>query len=112
MFRLFGWTTSPRHEVTRCVTDVVSAVGGFVLETQRFSNVALMLRIQVQRSRCSELAVLLADCALDLDGDSVNELVTNAERDADRGGDVTATLSIRFVHDEPDLRIETPAVPG
>ena len=112
MFRLFGWTTSPRHEVTTCVTDVVSAVGGFVLDTQRFSNAALMLRIQVQRSRCSDLTALLADCSLNLEGDSVNELVANAERGVDNVGDVTGTLSIRFVHDEPDLRIETPAVPG
>jgi hypothetical protein len=112
MLRSFGWTRSARHEVTSCITDLVSDVGGFVLESQRFSNKALMLRIQVPARRCVELASSIASCAVNLDGQSVAAIEQYVKGEPGTEGVITGTLHMGFVHDEPDLRTETSAVPG
>jgi hypothetical protein len=104
--RLFGWTRAGRHEVTSCVTDLVLRVGGFVLDAQRFSNKALVLKLQLPSVRYTQFISGLTECSVNLDGDppAAHESVVS--------GEISGSLHVRFIHDEPDLRIETPAVPG
>ena len=110
--RLFGWTRAPRVDVTHCLTDAVSRVGGFVLESQRFSNAALMLRVQMPASRVSEMANSIVGCQIHLDAESESGLLgPSAERD-NYDSEMVCTIHLRFLHDDPDLRIETPAGPG
>ena len=104
--RLLGWTRSGRHEVTSCVTDLVLGVRGFVLDSQRFSNNALVLKIQLPADRFEQFITGLNECSVTLDGDPYAVLESAAS------DEVVGTLHVRFVHDEPDLRIDTPAVPG
>jgi hypothetical protein len=94
------------------VTDLVSKVGGYVLDSQRFSNNALMLRIQLPPNKKTELVVGLRNCCETLDAESSEAVVEYAKGELALEGDVTCTLFMRFVHDEPDWRTKTPAVPG
>lgn len=110
--RLVGWTRSDRHEVTACVTDLITDVGGFVLDSQRFSNQALMLRFEIPEGSWVNLVLGVQRCSVTLDNESAAIVESRIMANAGVGDDATATLHIRFVHDEPDLRIETPAVPG
>ncbi len=112
MLRLFGWTRFERHEVTFCATDLVPLLGGFVLESQRFSNTALVLRVEVPANRVVELGDGLRKCGVHLDTESRLAIETYEKPELSAAGDVIGTLHVRFLHDEPDLRIETPAVPG
>jgi hypothetical protein len=112
MFRLIGWTETPRLEVTACITDAVVGLGGFVLESQRFSNMALMLRFQIPVEKSDEFVEALRHCGLNLDEESEAPLEGAAKVRHEQGTELHGTVFIRFVHDEPELRIETPAVPG
>lgn len=77
-----------------------------MLDLQRFSNKALVLRIQLPAGRYDEFIAELSTCAVTLDGDPAGTV------DAGAAAEISGTLHVRFLHDEPDLRIETPAVPG
>ena len=109
--RLVGWTRSERHDVTSCVTDAIAASGGFVLGSRQFSNTALTLSLQIPRKQAADLATALESCSLMLEAASAAELERCSKEDGAEQ-DVSGTLHIKYLHDEPDLRIPTPAVPG
>ncbi|KPJ93600.1 MAG: hypothetical protein AMS18_05415 [Gemmatimonas sp. SG8_17] len=98
--------------VTASVADAISALGGFVLDSKRFSNKALTLRIEIPASGAADLASAMADCWVTLDDASVLTLEHYGNADSGALTEVTGTLHLRFIHEEPELRIETPAVPG
>jgi len=110
--KLFCWSRSPRIEITRSITDAVSAAGGFVLESHRYSNNALVLRFELPARRCAGLVAAVGYCDVTFDAESIVVFQQLAEWDVNDENSVTGIIHLRFLHDEPDLRIEMPAVPG
>jgi hypothetical protein len=47
-----------------------------------------------------------------LDDESLAKIDAMVERHMSKSVDLTASLNITFIHDEPDLRREIPSVPG
>jgi hypothetical protein len=71
-----------------------------------------MLRVEVPMKRVGEWSDGILRCGVYLDSESHRSVGQHENPELSVDGEVTVTLHVRFVHNEPDLRIHTPAVPG
>ena len=112
--KLEGVTTRPRHGVVFEVMESVSKCGGAILDHQQYSNQLLRVSTEIRATRLDGLLAGLAEAGVTLSQDSMDDATAEAtERTREtREARMAGTLVIRFVSDEPDLRIQTPAVPG
>jgi len=108
--KLEGFTTRSRHGVVFEVTESIQACGGVILDHQQFSNQLLRLSIEIRRERLGELIAGIEAAGVSLSQTPIDEAETISRETSDER--VPGTLVVRFVSDEPDLRIPTPAVPG
>lgn len=115
--RLSGVTRADRRETISLVTDAILRGGGYVLDFHMFSNAAICINFEVAAGEVESLRSALAATGLRLSEES-RELPArrgggSSEPDARaESGDIAGALHITFVHDEPDLRIEVPPIPG
>ena len=117
VLRLDGVTAEGRHEMIGRVKEAISAGGGDILDFHQFSNVSLCLNFEIAAARLGTLRAALARTGLRLSGESLDALAAACGAARREGGrppaeGLAATLAITFVHDEPDLRIEVPPIPG
>ena len=116
VLRIDGITAVARHDMTGRVKRAITSCGGSILDFRQFSNVSVCLTFEIAASRLGGLRDALAQTGLRLSRESLDALAGGREaarRDDVSGADETAcTLAVTFVHEEPDLRIEVPAVPG
>jgi hypothetical protein len=108
--RLQGKTRANRHRVTAGASDAVGEAGGYILDYQQFSNLAVCFTIELPpagfaplRQRLTELGVVL---------EAPTEVEMAAATSPSLECDVRGTLRLEFQQEEPDLRIPIPAVPG
>ena len=104
-----GKTHEDRHSVTSAASSAVSEAGGYVLDFKQFSNLAICLSIELPPTGFTTLRRKLTDLEIILDPPTKEE-ITLAEASEDL--DISCSLRIAFIHEDPDLRIEIPAVPG
>ncbi len=110
--RLTAVTLGDRKRISSALCDAVARAGGFVLDTHRFSNKSITVVFELPRDKAAHLAQLLQQSEVRLDEPSELSL-TNFDASApDSVDESRGTLSVRFVTDEPELRVTTPAVPG
>ena len=83
--------------------------GGWILDAKLFSNVSINLSFEIPASRIGSLLDALELIELHL---STSSLESIAQRGDENSGDIAASLQITFIHNEPDLRIQVPAIPG
>jgi hypothetical protein len=131
VLRLEGVTDEARHEMIGRVERAVSACGGSILDFRQFSNASVCLDFEIAASRLGRLRDALAATGLRLSAASLDALAAaSASADAAResaaaaresaagpgasaaAAELPCSLALIFFHDEPDLRIEVPAVPG
>ncbi|MGX5665840.1 hypothetical protein ACWKW9_07655 [Rhizobium daejeonense] len=106
LLMLSAITRRERKDATTFVFDTVNDLGGWIDDVQMYSNIMNNIRITLPAGAYPKLFDLLNEAGIHIDRrpetsdtpDSVSEQM--------------ATLQITFVHDEPDLRREVPAVPG
>lgn len=115
--RLNGITRRDRHEMISRVKDAVLKGGGFVVDFHVFSNRSVCLNFEVSAGKIGSLKDALEETGLGLTEESRAHLAEGSERAEqlsveDEASEVTGTLEITFIHDEPDLRIEVPPIPG
>jgi hypothetical protein len=103
---LSAGTHDQRHAVTTRVLDALGRVG-VVEDARQHSNKEVAIRLSLAPAGMPDLRKALEELPLRLSSASAAELASAAEEDA-----TTVWLVITFVHDEPDLRITAPAVPG
>lgn len=108
--KLEGFTTRARHGVVFEVTESILGSGGVILDHQQFSNLVLRLSIEIWRERLGELLAGIEAAGVSLSRTSVEEAETISREATDAR--IAGSLVIRFVSDEPDLRVPAPAVPG
>jgi hypothetical protein len=101
----------------RLVGEAILRGGGYVLDFHMFSNAAICINFEVPAGNVERLYASLKGTGLRLSRES-HELLADCRDELNRLGegakaaDVAGTLQITFIHDEPDLRIEVPPIPG
>lgn len=110
--RLATVTRRDRHLATDQVADAVSAAGGWIDGHNQFSNKMTTLRFTLPASGLELLRRRLADIALGLTEETAAALDMAIAAGHDPEREVSASFQLTFIHDEPDLRIDIPAVPG
>ncbi len=98
---LQGSTRVERHAMVDIVEEAIRCTGGWILDFHQFSNISLVLELEVPPRRLGQLLRLLQDGGVIFR--PAPELGPGEEDDA-----VLGTLQITFVHEEPDLHVPTP----
>jgi hypothetical protein len=84
------------------VNDSLSAHAGWVVDAHFFSNKAATIRFAIPHAAFQNWLADLAAAQLRLD-----PIISPGD-----DGEIVGSLAITFLHDEPDLVREIPAVPG
>ena len=99
-----------------CARAAISEHGS-ILDFHLFSNRSICFNFELAVGKIVQLHDSLQQSGLKLT-DETERLLANCRKgleqlDAkEKASEVTGTLEITFVHDEPDLRIEVPPIPG
>lgn len=112
--RLDAYTRDERHEMTRRAEDAINSAGGWLVDVNFASNKSAVLRFELPLSAAEPFRAALLATGLKPSEESTAALASLCEAAA-RGPDpvdVMGTLTLTFVHDEPDLRRVVPSVPG
>jgi len=99
------------------VRTEIEASGAWVIDVKLFSNMSVCFNFEIPIDRTERLREALAKTALHLTGESEHSFAAIRElRESALEGvlvkDIAGSLQITFVHNEPDLRIEVPSIPG
>lgn len=103
-------TRTDRNLITSHAKEAILQSGGWVLDFTLFSNISICINFEIASARMDELRAKLNQLDLRL-GRQSQQALKNC-RDKPVEGDITGTLQITFIHDEPDLRRDIPAIPG
>jgi hypothetical protein len=115
--RLNGITRRDRHEMISRVKEAILKGGGFILDFHMFSNLSICLNFEIAVGKIEKLHDALKATGLQLSRESGELLVGYSKRTEQleaeaEASEVAGTLEITFIHNEPDLRIEVPPIPG
>lgn len=114
--QLHGITRVNRQEMISRVKEAILQGGGYITDFRMFSNTAICINFEVSVGNIEKLYSSLKREAFlnqeshDLLAGCCNQLAQLGERA--KATDVMGTLEITFIHNEPDLRIEVPPIPG
>lgn len=106
-FHLYAITRLERHAVTLAVRRAISDGGGWITGFRQFSNASIALDLDVTASRLPEL-----HAAIEAVGLTLSPTLAELPEPPPGQDEMPVALRIDFVHDEPDLIIPVPAVPG
>ncbi|MBV2186140.1 MAG: hypothetical protein KUL88_16575 [Rhizobium sp.] len=99
-------TRRERKDATSFVFDVVNRLGGWIDDVQMYSNMMNTIRLTLPAGAYPALIAALRDGGVAVDEPPTDPAGT------DPAAERMATLQITFIHNEPDMRREVPAVPG
>jgi len=88
--------------------SAITENGGWILDAKLFSNVSINLSFEIPASRIGSLRDALALIELHLTTSSLESIAQHRSDESDIAG----SLQITFIHNEPDIRIQVPAIPG
>jgi hypothetical protein len=99
------------------VRTAMTKSGAWIVDVKLFSNLSACFNFEIPSSHAEQLRDALAAMDLHLTKESHDSLASLVEgnNSAEAGSPVTDTagsLQITFIHNEPDLRIEVPRIPG
>ena len=114
--QLQGTTKADRHETIQRVKEAILNGGGFILDFQMFSNMAICINFEVSAGSIGKLQSSLAREAV-LNKESLDKLANCCRQleqleEMAQDADVKGSLNITFIHNEPDLIIKAPPIPG
>ncbi|MEK6321312.1 MAG: hypothetical protein AABN33_06470 [Acidobacteriota bacterium] len=95
----------------------MAASGAWVLDVKLFSNVSVCFNFEIPIDHTEQLREALAATGLHLTRESHESFASFCERkesgaEGSQAIDIAGTLQIIFIHNEPDLIIEVPRIPG
>lgn len=111
LLMLSATTRVNRHAVMQQINDLVVSRGGWIEGHTLFSNIAATFRFVLPAGRLKGFAEAVDGLGVHIDAAAMQALGERAEAEAAKA-EVSGSLSVTFIHDEPDLRREIPAVPG
>ncbi|MEK6286440.1 MAG: hypothetical protein AABO57_11915 [Acidobacteriota bacterium] len=99
------------------VRSALAASAAWVLDVKQFSNVSVCFSFEIPGNRVARLREALAAADLRLTRESNDSFASFSASNESAGEgsqttDVAGTLQITFIHNEPDLKIEVPRIPG
>lgn len=109
--RLDGFTKAERIGMTARVSEAINQAGAWITDFHLYSNVLICINFEVPSTNLERLATSLQETGLNLSQESWKQLTLAIESNLE-GKELLGTLQITFVHNEPDLLREVPAVPG
>lgn len=102
-----------RHAAMAGIDDIVLGCGGWIEGHTLFSNIAATFRFVLPAAGLAQFADRLDGLGVHLDAASRAALGARTPGAGETGeAEVAGALAVTFVHDEPDLRREIPAIPG
>ena len=107
--RIQGKTRQERHGITSAASDAVGEVGGYIVDFKQFSNLAVVFTIEMPPAGYEKLRDRLSGLGVCLEPPSIEESALSV---AAGPQEVAGSLRLDFQHQEPDVRIPIPAVPG
>jgi hypothetical protein len=110
--RINAVTKEDRSEMISRVKEAMSTSGAWVLDVKQFSNVSICFNFEFPGRNAARLRDALTSTGLRLTEESDNSISSVSDLIASDGADISGTLQITFVHNEPDMRIKVPAIPG
>lgn len=106
-FRLHGVTSIERHTATQLARRAISDSGGWITNFRQYSNFAVVLDLEIAPEKLAGMYAAIEAAGIPL-SPPCSELPPPAPGQEEMQG----ALRLDFVHDEPDLSIPVPAVPG
>lgn len=115
--RINAVTRANRDQTIARVRTAIAQSGAWVVDVKLFSNVSVCFNFEVPSSRTAQLRQALTATELRLTKESDDSLASllehhEAAAKGSRETDIAGTLQITFIHNEPDLRIDVPQIPG
>jgi hypothetical protein len=115
--RINAVTRAKRDEVIERVRAAITLGGGWIVDFKLFSNVSVCFNFEIPGNHIERLRESLAATGLHLSEEGHDAFAVPYERDrsnlgGSRVSDISGTLQITFIHNDPDLRIEVPKIPG
>ena len=110
VLRINGTTRADREEVIARARNAITDSGGWILDAKLFSNVSINLSFEIPASRIGSLRDALESIELHLSTSSLESIAQHGSDE--QSDDIAGSLHITFINDEPDLRIQVPAIPG
>lgn len=99
-------TRVERKAATSFVFDTVNRLGGWIDDTRMYPNLMNTIRLTLPAGAFAELVKVLSEAGIAVDPpEGLSEI-------RDPAAERMATLQLTFIHEEPDLKREIPAVPG
>lgn len=112
MLMLAAVTSANRHAVMADIDDAAVACGGWIEGHALFSNIMTTFRFVVPAGRLGDFAARINEAGVHLDSASLSAVSKNTGARVAPQVELRGSLAVTFIHDEPDLRREVPAVPG
>jgi hypothetical protein len=109
--RISGFTRADRIQMTNRVSEAINQAGAWIIDFHLYSNILICINFEVPIANLAKLAAFLQDTGLHLSQESLEQLIP-ANYSTLKEKELVGTLQITFVHNEPDLLREVPAVPG
>jgi len=99
------------------VKEAIQKGSGYILDFHMFSNRSICLNFELPLGKIGKLRDELRATGLLLDDASLSVLDPCSRRaeqlsEKESASEVSGTLKISFIHNDPDLRIEVPPIPG
>jgi len=112
--QLNAMTRGQRHQIIELAKDAITASGGWIMDFKFFSNASICINFELSSNQVARLHEALAEIDLRLSEASFQSLEELAGITSQGGqpAELMASLQITFIHDEPDLRIPVPMIPG
>jgi hypothetical protein len=115
--RINAVTRANREEMIARVRAAMTNSGAWIVDINLFSNVSACFNFEIPSNRAEQLRDALAAIDLHLTRESDDSLgsLLEGNNSAEAGSpvtDIAGSLQITFIHNEPDLRIEVPPIPG
>ena len=109
--RLDGFTRAERIGMTDRVSEAINKAGAWITDFHQYSNILICINFQVPIANLDRLAAMLQETGLQFSQESLEQL-RSTRVSIHKAQELVGTLQITFVHNEPDLLREIPAVPG
>ena len=98
-------TKVERHAATSYVIAALNTLGGWVDDTQFFSNKMVTFRFVLPQGQIAAFVINLGQNQIHVDQANPDVVKNAADEQA-------GSLQLTFIHNEPDLIIPIPAIPG
>ncbi len=109
--RLDGFTRCDRLQMTARISEAINQSDAWITDFHQYSNIVLCINFQIPATHLAQLATALVETGLHLSQESLDQL-TPPDLPSSSEQEYSGTLQITFIHDEPDLLREIPAIPG